>query len=329
MKAFEYAEASTEAEIVQLVNSTTGVCELLAGGTDLVGLMKKMAVTPDRVVNILEVESMQYVEPTAAGGVRIGAVVHLDDLLESPYMEAYPAVLQAVRGINSMQLQSQGTIGGEVCQRPRCWYFRSGHDLLAEAGQLVAGGDNRLHAVFGNSGPAKFVSGSRTAPALISLGAQARVIGPQEDEERLIPLAEFYRTPRHLGQRENVLQPGQVVTHLVLPPAPLTSATYEVRQSEGPDYPLASAAATLHISGGVIRQASVVLGMVAPTPWISQRASEQLIGQPASPVAAEAAAMAAISEATPLSENGYKVDLAKTSVKRAVLAAAGLETGGF
>ena len=176
MKNFEYAAPRTEAEVLGLLTAEPGKAEILAGGTDLVGLMKAMVVTPERVVNILEVPSLKQIEPLPDGGVSIGATVTLDDVLAHPYLDMYPAVKQAIRGINSMQLQCQGTVGGELCQRPQCWYYRNGQGLL---GGHAANGVNRYHAILGNSGPAKFVHASRIAPALLALEASLRVIGPR------------------------------------------------------------------------------------------------------------------------------------------------------
>ncbi|MDP7020010.1 MAG: FAD binding domain-containing protein [Pirellulaceae bacterium] len=329
MKNFEYAAPRTETEAVELLSPEAGQVEVLAGGTDLVGLMKKMIIKPDRVVNITEIDSLKRIEPLDDGGVRIGAAVTLDEVLEHPYLENYPAVLQAIRGINSMQLQCQGTLGGEVCQRPRCWFWRNGEDLIDTD---VEHGDNRFHAIFGNSGPAKFVSSSRIAPALIALNASLRLIGPGEREERYLPVGDFYRVPRRTGQRENVLDPQQMVSHILLPSPHegWLNATYEVRAGEGPEFPLASAAAALQVDGlGVIQDARVVLGQVAPTPWVSEPAQTMLRGLQVDPEVAEAAGREAVSEATPLSENGYKVQLARVAVKRALLLATGQETGGF
>jgi xanthine dehydrogenase YagS FAD-binding subunit len=328
MKAFEYAAPRHEAGVLELLSPEPGKTEILAGGTDLIGLMKKMILTPDRVVNIKEVASMRGVESDSFG-VRIGAVTNLDDLLEAPELDDYPAIKQAIRGINSQQMQSQGTIGGELCQRPRCWYFRNGQGLLSAA-DLVEDGENRFHAIFGNGGPAKFVCPSRIAPALFALSAKVRVIGPGPQEEKILPIAQFFQTPRHEGQRENVLLPRQILTHIILPPAgDVGNATYEVRQSEGPDYPLAAASAALEFRGGVVTQASIVLGQVAPVPWVSYPAAEALLGLPVNMQTARAAGEAAVASATPLSDNGYKVDLARVAVQRAILLAAGLETGGF
>ncbi len=329
MKSFDYAEPRTESEVVALLSEHAGRAEVLAGGTDLVGLMKKMIIKPDLVVNIMEVESLQSIGPQEDGSFSIGAAVTLDDLLAHPYLENYPAISDAILGINSMQLQAQGTIGGEICQKPRCWYYRNGQGLLDQESQ-VSEGDNRLHAILGNQGPAKFVSSSRIGPALIALDAQLRIVGPG-DQQHFVPVADFFVTPRHADQREMKLGADQLLTHILLPARDNSfNATYEVRHGEGPDYPLAAAAVSLEIStSGRVEDALVVLGQVAPTPWISHEAAQTLVGSTLNESLAEAAGDAAVLQATPLSGNEYKVQLARVAVKRAILRAAGFETGGF
>ncbi|HVC93554.1 MAG TPA: FAD binding domain-containing protein [Pirellulales bacterium] len=329
MKTFDYAAPEHEAGVLELLSPTPGETELLAGGTDLIGLLKKLIVNPDRVVNIMEVPSLRGISADSTG-VTIGATTRLDDLLEAPELDDYPSIKQAIRGISSPQLQQQGTLGGELCQRPRCWYFRNGHGLLARAGRMVAEGENRFHAIFGNDGPAKFVHPSRMAPAMIALGAQLRIAGPGPDDETLLPLEVFFRAPRHEGQREHILEPNQLLTHIHLPPADATAnAAYEVRHGEGPDYPLAAAAAALWMTGATVAAAKIVLGHVAPTPWVSQAAVEAIVGRVVNRDTARAAGEAAVADATPLSDNGYKVRLARVAVERAILLSAGLETGGF
>jgi xanthine dehydrogenase YagS FAD-binding subunit len=334
MKNFEYAAPRTEAEAVGLLSPRRGVTEVLAGGTDLIGLMKKMIITPERVVYIKDIPALRGVE-ARGNEVSVGAVTTLDDVADSPLLDEFPAVRQTIAGISSQQLQAQGTIGGELCHRPRCWYFREGHGLLADRGRMVVEGDSRFHAILGNSGPAKFINASRLAPALIALGARLRIVGgaDESDEEALaaheLPLEQFYRVPRDEHQRENVLGPNQLVTHVIVPKLGLANAAYEVRHGEGPDAPLAAAAAALRIAGGVVREARIVLGHVAPTPWLSAEAAEALVGQVVTPESAERAGEAAIRRATPLKDNPYKVQLAKVAVKRAILLAAGCETGGL
>lgn len=330
MKNFEYAHPRTEAEAIELLTQGRGESAVLAGGTDLIGLMKKMVISPTRVVNISDVDSMNRIEQDALGGVSIGAGVHLDDFVHSRLTATYPALKQVIHGISSIQLQSQGTIGGELLRRPDCWYFRSGHGLLADSGRMVVDGDNRLHAILGNRGPAKFVNPSRLAPALISLRAQVRVIGPEPEQEQFLPVEMLYRTPRNEEDREHVLQPNQLVTHILLPPDDGSlSAAYEVRHGEGPEPPLAAAAASLRVVAGVVRQARIVLGQVAPIPWISEGAANTLLGSTISEDSAQQAGQAAVRDARPLSENEYKIQLAQVAVKRSILRAAGLETGGF
>jgi xanthine dehydrogenase YagS FAD-binding subunit len=329
MKDFEYASPRSETAVLELLSREPGHTEILAGGTDLVGLMRKMIVTPERVVNIKEVASLRGIAGDSTG-VTIGATTTLDDMLAAPELADYAAITQAIAGINSPQLQSQGTLGGELCQRPRCWYFRGGQGLLGNRGRLPTDGDNRFHAIFGNSGAARFVSSSRLAPALIALGALVRVIGPGPEDEAIFPVEDLFRTPRDESQRENTLGAGQLLTHVLLPPmAGQVSATYEVRASAGPDYPLAAAAAVLTIELGVVRAARVVLGQVAPTPWNSPAAAQAILGQMVTYDSAAAAGLAAVASATPMSDNEYKVQLAKVATQRAIMSAAGLDLGGF
>jgi xanthine dehydrogenase YagS FAD-binding subunit len=330
MKNFEYASPTTEAEVLDHLRDFPGETELLAGGTDLVGLMQKMVITPKPVVTLLDIPNFKDVEQLDAGAVAIGATVTLDVMMVHPYLHPYPALRHAIEGIASLQIQCQGTLGGEIFQRPQCWFFRDNRGLLAAGGKLVEQGDNRYHAIFGNQGPAKFVSSSRVAPALIALGATARVIGPEPKDEQFLPIEQLFRVPRHEGERETSLCPGQIVTHILLPALNrVANATYEVRHGEGPDYPLAAAAAALVMDGDIVKDARIVLGHVAPTPWFSPEAAAAIVGRPVTTETAEAAGAAAVASATPLSSNEYKVQLAKVSVKRTILRAAGLETGGF
>lgn len=326
MKAFEYTAPRSEGDVVAMLSSQYGETEILAGGTDLIPLMQKMLVTPARLVNIKEVKSLKSIEVDSTG-VTVGAAVTLDELLADPRLDAFPSIKQVIRNIAAPQLQQQGTLGGELCRRPTCWYFRNGYGLLGAA-KLVENGENRFHAIFGNGGPAKYVHPSRLAPALIALGAHVRVVGADETEMKM-PLEGFYRVPRHEAQRETILEPNQLLTHLHLPATGLMNAAYEARHGEGPDEPLVSCAAALDIVGGIVRNAQIVLGQVAPTPWQSAPAAEALVGKPVTQQTAREAGEAAVAWATPLSDNGYKVQLAKTAVERSILLAAGLPTGGF
>ena len=225
-----------------------------------------------------------------------------------------------------------GTLGGDLCHFPNCWYYRNGYGLLGQSGDasLVAEGDNRYHAIFDNTGPAKFVNASRCAPALIAWGAKVRVIGPSENQEQWFSLEEFYQTPSSEQQANTVLQPGQLLSHIWLPqPDRLISANYDVLQMEGLDWPLASAAASLQMTGNRVESARIVLGQVAPIPYLAEHASQILRGRILNEQTAGEAGERAVAQATPLSQNEYKVQLARTAVKRALLKAANLLEGGL
>jgi xanthine dehydrogenase YagS FAD-binding subunit len=310
-----------------MLSDGPGITAVLAGGTDLMSLLKSEVVGPQRLVDITGVDTLKSIEPTIDGGVQIGALATLENLVDSALLADYPAISDVVRGIKAIQVQQNGTMGGDLCCLPNCWYFRQGFGLLGrqKGVSLPEHGDNRYHAVFGNQGPAKFVSASRLAPALIAWGAEVRVAGPRTTDERWLPLIDFYISPKTDAQGVTVLKPGQLLTHVRLPAAARRlSATYEVLELNSLDWPQAACAATLDVdANGVVRAAAIVLGHVAPTPWYSAPAVSALIGQPLSEAAAEYAARAAVSEASPLSGNEYKVDQARAAVKRAILRAAG------
>lgn len=330
MKAFEYAAAHTEAQAIELLLARTGRSEILAGGTDLMGLLRTMVLKPDRVVNIMEIPTLHSLEVLADGGLSIGAAVSLEELYDSPYLDPYSSVKQVISNISSMQLRCQGTVGGEICQRPQCWFFRNGHGLLGEAGMAATDGDNRFHAIFANNGPAKYVHSSRLAPAFVANRAQVRVIGPRLEDEITMDLEDLFRIPRNEDQRETVLGPQQLVTHIYLPVQENSrSAAYEVRHGTGPEYPLSAAAATLRVEDGIVAEARIVLGQVAPVPWRALEAEQFIVGRRLDVQTSSVAGEIAVQNALPMSNNSYKVQLAKVSVERALLMAAGLPTGGF
>ena len=325
MQAFEYARPETEAEAIEFLGTNAGQTAVLAGGTDLVSLMKAELLTPSRVVDLKRIPSLHEVT-RAEGGIQIGSLATLTELAQHPLLGGYRSLFDVIDGVRAIQIQGSGTIGGDLCHLPNCWYFRGGYGLLAmENGvSLPEVGDNRYHAILGNSGPAKFVNASRFAPALIAWGAKLRVIGPQPDQAEWLPMEYFYISPKTNGQGNTVLKPGQLISHIWLPDAGQTaSATYEVLQTEGLDWPLASAGVTLGLDGGYVREARIVMGHIAPVPWIANDAARLLIGQPLNDDTAGMAADAAVARATPLSMNEYKVQLARTAVKRALLKAAG------
>jgi xanthine dehydrogenase YagS FAD-binding subunit len=254
--------------------------------------------------------------------VTVGALVTLQELMDhKEFGKWYPSLVQAAEGVSSPQIRSMGTVGGDLCQRPRCWYYRSGFGLMAQGPDgdpLVPRGDNRYHAIFG--GPPYFVSPSSLAPALVALGARLTLEGPG-GKPRSVPVAEFFVTPKNGSQRENVLKSNEILTAIVIPAPATKSATYEVRQKAALDWPLTAAAVSLKMNGKRVESATVVLGHVAPIPWRSSAAEDALKGKELSEAVADAAGKAATTGAKKLSGNGYKVRLVQTAVKRAVLRA--------
>ena len=247
----------------------------------------------------------------------------LDELLASPLVrQEFPSLSQAAHGVASMQIRNMGTIGGDLCQRPRCWYFRLGYGLLptSTGGRPMApDGDNRYHAIFGG-GPAYFVSASSFGPALAALGAKVRIASASGQRE--LPVEQFFVAPKDGSAREIALRPNEILTEIVVPLARTRNATYEIRQKEALDWPLATASVALQMKGTAVASARVVLGHVAPTPWVASGAEQMLAGKTITDDVAGQAGEAAVAGAAPLSQNGYKVQLARVAVKRALLLAA-------
>ncbi len=324
MQAFEYASPKTTGEVVKLLANEWGQTEVLAGGTDLLDRMKDHVSTPQRVVSLKLAAELRGVQYKPSDGLRLGAMVTLDELAENSQVRRhYPGLAQAAEIIGGPQLRNMGTVGGNLCQRPRCWYYRAGYGLLAtENGKsLVPDGDNRYHAILGNAGPAYFVSPSSLAPILIALGAKVRLSGPQGSRD--LALDQFFVTPKSDGEREHSLKPNEIVIDVLVPaPDGARSAVYEVRQKEAMDWPLALAAVVLRLDGKTVKSARVVLGHVAPVPWPAPEAEQALAGKAITEAVADKAGKAAVSKATPLSKNAHKVQLARVAVKRAILHAA-------
>jgi xanthine dehydrogenase YagS FAD-binding subunit len=322
MQAFEYVSPTTVQEAVSLLGSSWNDAQVLAGGTDLISLMKEYLATPKRVVNIKGIKELAGISKTGAG-LRIGAIATVDELMNNAAVRTeYPSLMQAARGISSPQIRNMGTVAGDLTQRPRCWYFRNGHGLLAmKSGKsMVDDGQNEFHAIFGN-GPARFVSASSFAPALVALGASVKLVGPSGP--RTVEAAKFFLSPTSENQREVDLKPNEILTEIIVPPAKGSkNATYEVRQKEALDWPLAAAAVNLTMKGSSVASAKIVLGHVAPTPWAATAAESMLAGKSITEDVAAAAGKAAVEGAKPLSGNGYKVQLASVAVKRALMAAA-------
>lgn len=325
MRPFDFASPASREQAVKLL--AEGRAAPFAGGSDLLGLMKDEVETPSRLVDLKGIRDLRTIHFDPASGYRLGALVTLDEFAADPAIRLdYPVLADAVERVAGPQIRNRATVGGNLCQRPRCWYFRNGYGLLPRLGErsMILDGDNRYHAILGNDGPALFVSPSTLAPLLIAAGARIALMGPKG--ERTIDLESFYRSPKE-GEREHDLGPGEIVTEVLLPlPAGRRMASYEVRQRQTLDWSLATASVTFAADdSGKIDKARVVLGQVAPTPWVAHEAEDLLQGKTIDGALAAKAGDAAVATAKALSQNRYKIQLARVAVQRALLAAAGME----
>jgi xanthine dehydrogenase YagS FAD-binding subunit len=323
MENFAYASPASVKDAAGMLSNKWGEVEVLAGGTDLISMMKEYLVSPRLVVNVKGIKELHGIH-ASGNSVRIGAATTLDEIAESPVIaKSLPSLHAAALGVSSPQIRNMGTIGGDLCQRPRCWYFRQGFGLMGvspDGKPLIPEGENRFHAILGNSGPAKFVSASSFGPALVALNATIKLAS--SSGSRSVEAEKFFVTPNAEGAREIAMLPNEILTEIQIPLGE-RNATYEVREKAALDWPLATASVSLKMNGGAIQSARVVLGHVAPTPWVAQSAGQSLAGKTMSAAVAEAAGKQATEGATPLSQNGYKVKLAQVAVKRALMAAAG------
>lgn len=326
MKAFSYVNAANEKEAIAALSTERGRFLPLAGGMDLIGLMKDYVAQPDRLVNVKNLD--RRIQRMSDGSMRIGAAVTIADLLaHAELAKAYPAFVQAAAEVGTPQIRNVGTVGGNLNQRPRCWYYRNEEfNCLKKGGSrcFAVDGENQYHAIFGD-GPCHIIHPSSLAVPAIALEARFRIVGP--GGERDVAAADYFVMPDKNIFGETVLAPNELLTHVTLPPARgARSATYEVRFKQSHDWPLAAASVALTVSGQTIKSARVVLGAVAPVPWRSPAAEAALAGKPLTEETAMAAADAAITGAKPMSGNAYKVRIARTAVKRAVMRAAGMKT---
>jgi xanthine dehydrogenase YagS FAD-binding subunit len=325
VKSFEYATPSSLRDALGLLSRNPGETEILAGGTDLITGLKQGICHPKRLVSLRHVKDLQGIAANP-GSVRIGAMTTLRQMADhAGIRQKYPSLVTAIHGVGSPQLLAVGTLGGDLCQRPRCWYFRNGFGLTAtrDGTSLVREGQNQYHAIFGNEGPALFVSASSLGPVLISLGASLHIAGPEGDP-RKVAAAEFFRTPKSDQERETVLRPDEILTEVIIPDQGSKNATYEVRHRHGLDWPYVTASVAFRLENGTAADARVVLGHVAPVPWVAREAARALEAAKVDAHAADRAGEAAIEGAQPLSHNAYKTQMVRAAVKRAVLAAAGV-----
>lgn len=327
MKPFAYVNPTNEKDAVAALAAEPEKSMPIGGGQDLLARMKDYITQPDRLVNV-KTALDSTVTAANGGGLRIGAAVKMADLAEhAQVLRLYPAVAAAAIEVGTPQIRNQGTVGGNLNQRPRCWYFRNEEFLCLKKGGdrcFAPTGENQFHALFGG-GPSYIVHPSSLAVPFVAYGATFRLLGP--NGERLVPAADYFTLPRENVRVENVLAPNELLTHVILPaPGNVKSGHYEVRYKASHDWPIAFATVVLTMSAQTVQGARIVMGAVAPIPWRSQAAEQTLTGKTVSEATATAAADAALAGARALTQNAYKIQVAKTAVKRAILRAVGIQT---
>ena len=319
MNRFAYGRATSIAEAIEVLDDQ---CRPLAGGTDLLAMIKEDLVAPIKLVELKRIPGVDQVWEEA-GTLHIGALCRLSDLLNHPTVSGLPAwtcLYRALLRTASPQVRHMATLGGNLMQRPRCWYYRNARThCLRKGGQrcFAFRGENKYHAILGG-GPCYIVHPSDPAVALLALDASVVVAGP--GSTRTVPISDFYLLPRQDAHNETALAANELITEVIVPaPTPGALGTYlKSAERQAWDFALVSAAVQIAFDGEIVQVARVSLGGVAPVPWRSTAAEEALAGQPLTEATIEQAAQAATAGARPLAQNEFKVDLAQGLVRQAL-----------
>ncbi len=308
LPAFDYARPKSLTEAFKYL-SLQGT-RVQAGGTDLLGCLRDRVFDASMIVSLNNIRELRGITDTG-NGVRIRALTTITEIAASPVIrDHYPALAQAAMEVASPQLRNQGTVGGNLCQKPRCWYYRGEFLCLRKGGEtcFAIAGENQYHCILGGDG-CYIVHPSDTAPALIALDAKLQIA--RSNGTRTVTVEEFFMRPGKDPKRETILEPGEIVTEILLPTPPkgLRSSYRKVRARRSWDFALASAALALAMNGGRVASARVVLGGAAPVPWRAREAEEVITGKQLDAATSAKAAEAAISKAQPLDQNRYKLSL--------------------
>jgi len=319
MKSFEYQQP---ASVEKALEFTAGGGRIKAGGTDLLGLMKNEIESPGTIVNLSGIEELKRIEERPNRGFSIGALASLADVTaHSGIRKRFPLLAQAAGSAASPQIRNVGTMGGNLCQRPRCWYFRGDFDCLRKGGDtcFAVDGKNKFHCVVGGS-PCYIVHPSDTAVALLALNATLLI--RDSKGQRPVPISQFFVLPEKDVTRETILKQGEILTAIQVPGPPPGNRSVFLKTSERGvfDFATLSVAIQADVRGNVFHSARVVLGGVAPIPWFEKNVSEALNGIALSnETAIRKASDQALKDAEPLEENGFKIKLARNLVYQAIM----------
>ena len=320
MKNFKLAQPGTVDELAAILAEGPESMAVMSGGTDLLDLLKKGIATPEIVVDMQGIAGLSGIS-REKDGLRIGPMTRVVDLAGHPdAVRDHPGLVEAALSLASPQLRNVGTVGGNLCQRPRCWYFRDPEVVCLKKGGdkcFAFQGRNQYHAIFGGD-PCFIVYPSDLAPALISLGA--RVTIGRAGGDRVVPLEQFYRPPSVDVRKENVLVRGEFLKNVSVPsPKPGQKSAYvKLTERATWDFALASAAVTGVVAGKVFSEISIVMGGVGTVPWRMSAVESMLRGRPVTDALLDRAGREVAKDAAPLAENEYKVALTAAAIRKAV-----------
>jgi xanthine dehydrogenase YagS FAD-binding subunit len=321
---FRYVQAKSVKDAV--THLAAQEAKVHAGGTDLLCCLRDRVFGAEKIVSISRIMTLRGISEASGGGVRIGALATVTEVAGSPLIgRLYPGLAQGAADVASPQLRNQGTLGGNLCQKPRCWYYRGEFHCLRKGGDrcYAVGGENQFHCIFGGE-LCYIVHPSDTAPPLVALEASVKVKGA--DGSRTIPVEKLHMPPGTDPQRETVLEPGEIITEILLPPPPqgLRSSYRKVRARRAWDFALAGVALAVQVLEGKVRHARVVFSGVAPVPWRSKEVEQIILGKALDGETVAKAAEAAVKAAEPMEKNAYKIPLLKAVVEEELTAIAKL-----
>ena len=326
MRSFEWIDARSVSQAATLLGSGSPQQPVVAkaGGMDLLDLMKEGIVMPARIVNLRTIPDFDGLQYSERDGLQLGALATIAQIASDAQAQRhYRALAEAAAHAATPQVRNFATIGGNLLQRPRCWYFRHQHFHAPESSEPPAAGtrEDQYGAIFDNT-TTTMVHASTPATALIAYGASVHLTDARE-RSRKVSLQDFLLPPQMHRDRDAHIERDEVLTHVTVPPMPQGTRVAYHKQTERDsyDWPICDVAVVVGMRGSVVETASIVLGWVAPTPRRARESEALLIGRELNEDVAAEAARAAVRDATPVAKNRYKVAMLETVVRRTILAA--------
>jgi len=318
MQTFKYVQPKSLSDAAGISEKEGDAAVFFAGGTDVLGLIKNDIISPSEVINLKSIPGFDKIKPTGRLGLKIGALTTVSEIAENPViMKKFKVLSEAANEVGSPQLRNVGTIGGNICQRPRCWYYREEFDCIRKGGNIcyAIGGENKYHCVVGG-GPCYIVHPSDIAVALVALNAEFTITNGKDI--KIVPADKFFVLPDQNSLQENILKPGEILTEIFIPELPASAGSSYIKFTERNvwDFAIVSVAAVVNKSGNKINSGKIVLGGVAPIPWIDEDLNSMLSGMELSDSSIEDVAANMLMDAEPMEKNDYKIPLARNLVKK-------------